>query len=285
MASEKSRPVGRIATLFRYPVKSMLGETPDEIALDALGVVGDRIWAARDERRGDFSTGKRVAGLMSCTATSGEADAAPTITLPDGSRFPADADEASAKLSAAVDHPVTLWPVGATPPAPDDVETVADPEADLRATMARLADEPMPDFSNLPPEVFAHWGNPGKRYVDAAPILVLTDRSIAKIADAAPNAQVDVRRFRPSLLIDTSEAGDFPERDWIGGRLRIGEVEIALRMDCPRCVMTTHGFADLPKDPKIMRTLVSEANGDLGVYATVEVPGTIRRGDAVERIG
>jgi hypothetical protein len=46
--------------------------------------------------------------------------------------------------------------------------------------------------------------------------------------------------------------------------------------------MTTHGFADLPKDPGVMRALVKETRGEIGVYATVEVPGTVRRGDAVE---
>lgn len=276
--------VGTIARLFRYPVKSMLGETPDEIEVDDRGVVGDRVYALRDERRGDFAVGKRVGALMSCRAEHVATGGAPAIELPDGSRFTADDPEAGAHLSAYLGRAVTLWPAGAQPEPPPDVETVADPEADLRATMAREANEPMPDFGDLPPELFAHFAHPERRYVDAAPILVLTSRSIETIAAAAPDARIDVRRFRPSLLIETDDEDAFPERGWIGSTLQIGEVVLALRVACPRCVMTTHGFADLPRDPTIMRRLVSEAGGDLGVYATVESPGRIRVGDPVLRI-
>ncbi len=48
--------------------------------------------------------------------------------------------------------------------------------------------------------------------------------------------------------------------------------------------MTTdcQGFADLPKDPGIMRSLVKQTGGNLGVYAKIEAPATIRVGDAIE---
>jgi uncharacterized protein YcbX len=276
--------VGRVGGVFRHPVKSMLGETPDSIEVDALGIVGDRLWAVRDERRGDFGTGKRVPALMSCRARSGEAGAAPTIELPDGTTFRADAPDASALLSAALDHPARLCAVGAEPPPPAKVEAVADPEADLRAGMAREPGEPLPDFSTIPPELFAHFADPDHRRVDAAPIMLLTDRSLASLQRAAGDAVIDVRRFRPSVLVETTETGDFPEQDWVGGRLRVGEVLLDLRVTCARCAMVTHGFAELPRDPTIMRRLVSVADGNLGVYATVAEPGRIRIGDVVERV-
>ena len=72
----------------------------------------------------------------------------------------------------------------------------------------------------------------------------------------------------------------FPEQEWIGRTLQIGEARLSIALECPRCVMTTHGFAELPEDPGVMRKLLKEAGGNFGVYACVEVAGEVRSGDA-----
>ena len=92
---------------------------------------------------------------------------------------------------------------------------------------------------------------------------------------------MDVRRFRPNILLETAEPDSFPEQAWIGQQLRIGAALVSIQSTCIRCVMTTHGFADIPEDPQVMRTLVKEAEGNLGVYATVEEPGEVSHGDSV----
>jgi uncharacterized protein YcbX len=107
----------------------------------------------------------------------------------------------------------------------------------------------------------------------------MSTESLETLAKAAPEQAFRVERFRPNLLIETGSNADYPERDWVGRRVRVGSAELEITIDCPRCVMTTHGFADLPKDPGIMRTLVRENGGELGVYATVKTPGTVKIGD------
>ena len=150
--------------------------------------------------------------------------------------------------------------------------------------MAREEGEPAPDFSNIPEALLAFAARPDRPYFDLSPLLLLTEQSLATLAKAASDAQVDVRRFRPSLLVDATDAGDFPEQGWLGKRLLIGGAVIRVEMPCVRCVMTTHGFAELPEAPRIMRSLVSEAAGNLGVYASIERGGSLRAGDAVEAI-
>jgi hypothetical protein len=86
------------------------------------------------------------------------------------------------------------------------------------------------------------------------------------------------------VIADSGSSTPFPEREWCGRRLKIGEAIIEVTVECPRCVMTTHGFEDLPKDPQIMRSLVRESGGILGAYAKVAKPGPVHVGDSVELI-
>ncbi len=154
-------------------------------------------------------------------------------------------------------------------------------EQELRAIFGREPGEPLPNIGKFPPEILEYESPPGT-YFDAFPLLLLSQQSLDSLADVAPDSRIDERRFRPNLLVDTQGAGRFPEQDWIGRRLAIGGARLSVALECPRCVMTTHGFADLPKDPGIMRKLVKEAEGNLGVYATVEASGEVRTGDPIE---
>ncbi len=49
-----------------------------------------------------------------------------------------------------------------------------------------------------------------------------------------------------------------------------------------RCSMTTQAVDELPKDPSVLRTIVRDANQNLGVYATVEAAGEVAVGDPVD---
>jgi uncharacterized protein YcbX len=282
--------IGTLGELWRYPVKSMAGERIERTSIGVQGIPGDRGWAVRDEVRGGIRGGKKLPGLMRCSARyperSTDERARPAeITLPDSSSFMTNAPDANRHLSAALGHEVTLWPLVPADKlehyrrgAPDH----ADLEQELRAIFALEPNEPLPDLSKLPSEVFEFESPPGT-YFDAYPLLVVTDASVRKLQALAPDCRIDVRRFRPNLLISCDgRDSSFVEQRWIGRRLRVGAAVLAIASACPRCVMTTLPFDDLPHEPKIMRTLVRETSQNFGVYATVATPGLVAVGDEIE---
>jgi len=281
--------LGTIKAIYRYPVKSMAGETLTETTLGPQGIPGDRAWAVRDEVRGGIRGAKKIAALMQCAAryeVEPAQGAAPParITLPNGETMWSNDENAAAQLSAALDHAVTLWPL--LPADALDHYRRGEPdnedfEAELRSIFGRNPDEPLPDLSKFPSEIF-EYESPLGTYFDAFPLMIMTQTSLDHMQATSPASNFDVRRFRPNFLIEAKDpGGSLPEFGWGNSRLQIGDTTIRTTIDCPRCVMTTHGFADLPRDPGIMRAIVKEAGGSLGLYAAIDTPGGVRVGDTV----
>ena len=197
-----------VSEMWRYPVKSMVGETADAIELDALGVVGDRTWAARDLERGGIRGAKKIGPLMRLAAHdlgNGEVE----ITLPDAATVRTGDSDVHERVSAAIDHPVRLERLR---PA-DDLEHYrrGGPDSDdimveMRAIFGREDDEPLPDFTIFPPAI-AEFESPPGTYYDAFALMVMTTAALAALGRALPDSNVDVRRFRPSLVIDTGDDG------------------------------------------------------------------------------
>ena len=96
-------------------------------------------------------------------------------------------------------------------------------------------------------------------------------------------ADFDARRFRPNFVLDPGTDGKgFVEFDWAGKTFRLGSARIRIDMPTVRCVMTTLSQPGLEKDPSVLRTIVSQAEQNLGVYASVIEAGEVRLGDVLE---
>lgn len=281
--------LGTVREIWRYPFKSMQGEKLLDCIVGPNGVVGDRGWAVRDEAAGEIRGAKKLPSLMQCTARYREQ---PTpgrvppvdITLPDGTTVASDTPEAAARLSALIGRKVTVWPV--RPASERDhyrrgMPDNPDMEAELRQVFGRLPDEPLPDLSVFPQELF-EFASPLGTYFDALPVHVLTTAALATMAAANEGAEWDVRRFRPNILIETPpDMTGIPENVWVGQTIRLGELALRCEMPTTRCVMTTHPQPGLAKDPSVLRTIVRDGGQSLGVYASVAHPGRISVGDAV----
>ena len=270
-----------ILNIYRYPVKSMMGERLSEADIGEAGIPGDRSWAVRDEKRGGIRGGKKIPQLMTLAAKSGAT--APLITTPDGDSASASSNDINEWLSDKLNHPVTLWPLLPADQldhyrrgAPD----TEDFEQELRAVFGRLPEEPLPDLTGF--EELLEFESPPGTYFDAFPISIMSQQSLATMNQLEGESRFDVRRFRPNLLVDIPGTDHpFPEQAWVGKTLSIGSVKLKIEMTCPRCSMTTHGFDDLPRDTEVMRKLVNHSDGNLGIYASVQSPGKISLEDHI----
>jgi len=283
--------LGRVIEIWRYPVKSMGGEQLERCALGKLGIPGDRGWAVRDEAVNEIRGAKKLPSLLLLATRYLEEPAAERvppaeITFPDGTRVRTDAPEAAARLSEFLGRRVTLWP---RRPADDrehyrrGLPDHPDFEAELRSIFGRLPDEPLPDLSVFPQELF-EYTSPLGTYFDALPLHLLTTASLRALGRLNPASRFDRRRFRPNFLIEPEEGTDeLVESAWSGETLRVGGAAVKVEMGTPRCSMTTQAQGDLPKDPGVLRTVVRHADQNLGVYARVVEPGHVAVGDPVER--
>ena len=306
--------IGTVQQIWRYPVKSMAGEKLSGCTVGPLGLPGDRGWAVKDEEKSEIKTGTRIPRLMQCASQYLEeptSDTVPHVNIifPDGSSVASDDPEVNVRLSAVLGRQVKLWPrqpasnkehyrrpgAAARFIAPlidipgfrallPTLTKLPSIDSTLRAAFSRIADEPVPDLSNLPKELFEFTSPPGT-YFDAFPIHVLSTASLAFMAQANPAADWDVRRFRPNFLVQTVAGLEgLIDSEWAGRTLRIGSVEVKCEIPAVRCGMTTNAQKDLPKDNSVLRTIVKEAQQNLGVYANVIGSGRVSEGDRVELI-
>ncbi|MEV6520450.1 MOSC N-terminal beta barrel domain-containing protein [Longispora sp. NPDC051575] len=227
--------VGRVAALWRHPVKSMASEALSEVDVSWHGLTGDRRWAfVRDDvARNGF----------------------PWLTIrqrPDLVRY---------------------RPTFTEPDRPDSSGvTVATPSGK--------------EFDVLDPVLAAELGV-GVRAMkldrgtfDALPLSLLTTRTVADLGTLV-DADLDIRRFRPNLVVEAVGDAEFPEDAWVGRGLRIGGLRMRADRRDKRCAIVNVDPETAHRDPGILRTVARERDLCLGVYGSVVEPGRVAVGDAV----
>jgi len=279
--------LGAVASLWRYPVKSMMGEELNAAEVTERGLLGDRTYALVDCADGKVATAKnprKWPHLFDFRATfidpaRAGAQAAPIrITLPDGSMVTSEQDDHHQILSRALAREVMLEAVGR-----------GDEQATSSGSTARAAsaEEYWPDMEGLDfRDSVTDFVLPAGTFFDCAVVHLLTTATLDRLGELHPRGRFEVRRFRPNIVVQPapSENG-FIENTWVGHTLAIGdEVRLTITGPCGRCVMTTLPQADLPRDPDILRTAAQHNHVQVGVYAAVVRGGMIRSGDSVRRL-
>jgi uncharacterized protein len=271
--------VGRVAELWRYPVKSMLGERRNQLPITTRGALGDRAWALREIATGRIASAKRFPQLLAFHARYEEEPtfAAPgriQISLPDGRTISPDDPDASSIISDLLGHSVRLEnQPGSDEKTGIDRATVFG-DVPVSSMKAEWTPETMPDYFQLMTGTFFEIGA----------VYLLASGSVHHLSKLqGGTAQIDRRRFRPNIYIE-SEAAGFVEDSWLGGALNIGAVRVEGFQPTVWCVTSTLAQQDLPRDLSILRTTAQHHRGCLGVYATVTRSGLLQVGDVARLV-
>jgi uncharacterized protein YcbX len=273
---------GRVVELWRYPVKSMLGEQLTEAPVTERGIPGDRNFALVDTETGKICSAKRhdLWGELFRFRARMASPTTAEITFPDGATRATDDPEISDALSNVLGRSARL---DTKAPADARIEEIWPEAKGPNLYGPKIGEHDGEAVIDFP----ASFGVPGG-FFDLSPIHVLTTNSISELGRLEPTSAIDVRRFRPNIVVAVDDEEGFVENDW--DVIRIGDVELGVVTAVPRCVMTTLAQDELARDPNVLRgtakhnMLETPLLGNLpclGVYASPRTNGTVRVGDAV----
>ena len=277
--------IGKIGTIMRFPIKSLLGELLDECAITSNGIRGDRALALVDTATGKIASAKQPnlwRDLLTLSAKTDPSALNSRVVVSSGAGDRLDHLDANfdAWLSKLLGRDVKLIETkqnGAelNRARPDEVLERGIDEAVTQDLLAIGAAAPEGGF------------------FDFAPIHLVNAASLDAISNFAPLATISAERYRPNLVIETTSSRAFAENEWVGRRLLIGQsVELEIIAPTPRCAVPLLSHGALP----VSSAAVSGVNklnrvefpllgpGQypcLGAYATVLSPGPVQRGDAV----
>jgi uncharacterized protein YcbX len=256
--------VGRVESLWRYPVKSMRGEELQEAFVGFPGVYGDRLYAFRNSaapKGFPFLTGREHQAMLLCR---------PTFRHPERMTKPTNLAEAEAMAP------------GVTPVYADlsdlmvDVETpegeripIDDPRL---ISMLREGIRDTHEVTLLRSE---------RAMTDCRPVSIFSIQTARQLGEEL-GIGVDKRRFRANVYIDLESGIAFGEDGLVGRTVQIGpKTAIAVMERDPRCKMITLDPDTAESNPEVMRRVARDHDGKAGVYGAVLVEGTIRRGDEI----
>ena len=247
----------KIAEIWRYPVKSMLGEQIDHASVGPSGIQGDRRWAAVDAESGVSLSAKRYPDLLRCRAWTSDGDV--MVQLPDSRKLPISSDDVALGLSELLGRKVTAR----------SAETIETIQHEFPTAVTEGEGEP---FLYEPKT---------EAFVDCAPLQLLTTGTLTKLQRLLPDSLVHRARFRPNFLVETDEIG-FIENNWVSIDITLGSLRCQVYDDTRRCIMVALAQRDLPRDTDVIRTILKNNDGKAGVALKTLDAGTVRYGAKVE---
>jgi uncharacterized protein len=274
------RFVGTLTEIWRYPVKSMLGEQVNELAISVRGGMGDRAWALRDLESTRIASAKKYSRLLEFRASyegppTNECPGRVRIEAPGGRVMYPDEAGTSEEISAIIGKPLRLERAQSHRREKTGIDpTTVFGDVPVQNLVPEHTAQTLPDYFELKEGTF----------FEKAALHVLASGSVQHLRQLQPEAVIDQRRFRPNFYVETgAEWTGFVEDAWLGGTLSVGAT---LRIDDMQpalgCVTTTLAQGDLPRDLGVLRTSAKHHGGCVGVFGAVKgAGGLVRIGDSV----
>ncbi|PYK08484.1 MAG: MOSC domain-containing protein [Verrucomicrobia bacterium] len=255
--------VGKVDSLWRYPVKSMRGEELDEAFAGFSGVYGDRLFA--------FKSSASPKGFPYLTAREQQRllQYRPHFRDPDKAARPINLAEAES--------------MGANPVSADPSELMVDVETPDGRTLA-IDDPALTDVvrADIDQKHQLTLMRSERALTDCRPVSIFSLQSARQLAEET-GTSLDKRRFRANVYVDLTSAQGFGENEFVGRSLRIGpKVVVTILERDPRCVMITLDPDTGEKTPAILKKVAQAHEGMAGVYGAVMVEGMLHKGDSVE---
>jgi uncharacterized protein YcbX len=257
--------VGKVESLWRYPVKSMRGEEMTELFAGYAGVYGDRLFAFKTSEGPagfPYFTGREYRQMIRYRARYRD---------PEKASRPVNWSDAQ-KLSPNIN------PISA--PAPELMIDVETPEGKTFA----IDDPALMDNlrANLDGKHEMTLLRSDKAMTDCRPLSIFCVQTARKLSEETGGG-VDKRRFRANVYLDLASSEGFAEDEFVGRTLRIGSrVTVAVLQRDARCMMITLDPDTAEKTPAVLKAVAQAHEGMAGVYGAVLSEGMIRKGDAVE---
>ena len=258
--------VGKIDSLWRYPVKSMRGEELDEAFASFSGIYGDRLFA--------FESSASPKGFPYLTAREQQRllQYRPHFRYPDKAARPINLTEAEK--------------MGANPVWADFAELMVDVETPDGKTLA-VDDPALIDMirADIDQKHQLTLMRSERALTDCRPVSVFSLQSARQLAEET-GTSIDKRRFRANVYVNLTSTQGFAENEFVGKSLRIGpKVVVTVLERDARCVMITLDPDTGEKSPEILKKVAQAHDGMAGVYGAFIVEGMLHKGDSVEVLG
>jgi uncharacterized protein YcbX len=238
-----SKMIGSVSAVWRYPVSSLVGESLASALVPETGLAGDRTHALFE-----LNIGKIVSPPI-----FKKWNVAPRL-----------ASRAGGNGNVEISIDGQLWRAFDEPSLLDELEA-------FFGTRMELKRYGSPVGNTVAKNCYA-W----------QPIHLLSRQSLDALQTYLPQSEVDVRRFRPNIVVDLPDmAGKSPEHSLLGQEFSIGAVRLRGTARCGRCAFTTLAQQSPPEDRTVLRGLIQEFEKNFGIYCELVEPGEIAVGDGV----